>query len=242
MSSASRTFVVVCFLLSIGCARQDPRPSSGDAGQELAKTETLPTQQPASEAPDAQAGVDEKDDEIDEQDDVRAIVLEEDDAPRWKRTPDVIYVPTPQPVVDKMLEMAKVTKKDVLYDLGCGDGRIPVTAAKRYGAKAYGVDLDPDRIDEAMENVRKNDVGKLVTIEEGDVFDLDLRPASVVTIYLLPELNVKLLPQLRKLKPGSRVVTHDFDIEGVDPVDHYTWKPEDPDAEEHYIFLYEAPL
>jgi SAM-dependent methyltransferase len=238
MLSSRRIAIVACLLLVAGCARKDPRPSSGDAGQELTKNE-------APEVEDLPSIDDEPEPEpeTDPDDEIRELVANDDGfQPRWKRTPDVIYVPTPQPVVDKMLEMAKVTKKDVVYDLGCGDGRIPVTAAKRYGAKALGVDLDPDRIDEAMENVRTNKVGHLVTIEEGDVFELDLRPASVVTIYLLPELNVRLLPQLRKLKPGSRVVTHDFDIEGVEAVDWYTWKPEDPDGEEHHIYLYEAPL
>jgi SAM-dependent methyltransferase len=242
MLPASRTLVVLSLFAFVGCARQDPLPSPGGAGQALTK-DAAPSAD-AQDPPEASVAVENEDVEPSADEQALAIVMEDDDAsaPRWKRVPDVIYVPTPQPVVDKMLEMAKVTKKDVVYDLGCGDGRIPVTAAKRYGAKALGVDLDPDRIDQAMENVRTNDVGHLVTIEEGDVFDLDLRPASVVTIYLLPELNVKLLPQLRKLKPGSRVVTHDFDIEGVEPIDHYTWKADDPDAEEHYVFLYEAPL
>ena len=118
------------------------------------------------------------------------------------RKPDVIYVPTPQEVVEKMLEVAKVTKDDVVYDLGCGDGRIPVTAAKKYGCKAFGFDIDPERIKESQENVEKNKVGNLVTIEQKDIFTLDLSKANVVTLYLLPSLNVKLIPQLEKLKPG----------------------------------------
>ena len=134
-----------------------------------------------------------------------------------KRTPDVIYVPTPQAVVDKMLEIADVKKTDVVYDLGCGDGRIPVTAAKKYGCKAFGFDIDPQRVKESQENIKKNKVGDLVTVEEKDIFTLDLSPASVVTLYLLPSLNVKLIPQLEKLKPGSRIVSHDFDMQGVKP-------------------------
>src|SRR5512137_2482912 len=134
------------------------------------------------------------------------------------RTPDVIYVPTPQSVVDKMLEMAEVRKGDVVYDLGCGDGRIVVTAAKKYGVKAVGFDIDPQRVKEARENVRANQVEHLVTIREADVFTLDLREASVVTLYLLPQLNVRLLPQLAQLKPGSRIVSHDFDMKGAKPV------------------------
>ena len=134
------------------------------------------------------------------------------------KQPDVIYVPTPQEVVDKMLELAEVKKGDVVYDLGCGDGRIMVTAAKKYGVKAIGFDIDPERIKEAQENVRTNKVGHLVTVKRADIFTLDLREATVVTLYLLPELNVKLMPQLAKLKPGSRIVSHDFDMRGAKPV------------------------
>src|SRR5207248_1932134 len=134
-----------------------------------------------------------------------------------KKDPDVIFVPTPQPVVDRMLELAGVKKGDVVYDLGCGDGRIVVTAAKKYGAKATGFDIDPERIKESNENVKKNGVEKLVQIKDQDIFTLDLSPANVVTLYLLPELNVRLIPQLEKLKPGSRIVSHSFAMEGVKP-------------------------
>lgn len=134
------------------------------------------------------------------------------------KEPDVVYVPTPQRVVEKMLELAEVKKGDVVYDLGCGDGRIVVTAAKKYGVKAVGFDIDPQRIREARENVRSNHVEHLVTIKQADIFTLDLREASVVTLYLLPELNVRLMPQLARLKPGSRIVSHDFDMRGAKPV------------------------
>ncbi|GIW81304.1 MAG: RNA methyltransferase [Gemmatales bacterium] len=133
------------------------------------------------------------------------------------REPDVIFVPTPQKVVDKMLEIAKVSKNDVVYDLGCGDGRIVVTAAKKYGCKAVGFDIDPKRVKESLENVKKNQVEHLVEIKQEDIFTLDLSKATVVTLYLLPSLNVKLLPQLEKMKPGSRIVSHSFEIEGVIP-------------------------
>jgi len=131
--------------------------------------------------------------------------------------PDVVFVPTPQVVVDKMLELAQVTKDDVVYDLGCGDGRIVVTAAKKYGCRAFGYDVDPRRIKESQENVDKNGVGDLVTIQQKDIFTLDLSKANVITLYLLPSLNVKLIPQLEKLKPGARIVSHDFDMKGVTP-------------------------
>ena len=140
---------------------------------------------------------------------------------RKKREPDVVYVPTPQKVVDKMLELAEVKKGDVVYDLGCGDGRIVVTAAKKYGVKAIGFDIDPERIREARENVKENHVERLVTIKQADIFTLDLREATVVTLYLLPSLNVKLMPQLAKLKRGSRIVSHDFDMRGAKPVQVY---------------------
>jgi SAM-dependent methyltransferase len=162
------------------------------------------------------------------------------DAPAT-RTPDVVYVPTPQPIVDKMLDLAKVKKTDVVYDLGCGDGRIVVTAAKKYGVKAFGFDIDPQRVAEAKENVINNKVEHLVTIEQKDIFTLDLSPANVVTLYLLPRLNVKLIPQLEKLKKGSRVVSHDFDMAGVKPVKHLTLKPA-PDERDHEIYLWLVPL
>lgn len=133
------------------------------------------------------------------------------------RAPDIHYVPTPYEVVDKMLEVAKVTKTDVVYDLGCGDGRIVIAAAKKYGAKGVGYDIDPRRVAEARANVQAAGVGHLVQIQEADVFTLDLRGASVVMLYLLPALNVKLIPQLERLSAGSRVVSHDFDMAGVTP-------------------------
>jgi len=137
---------------------------------------------------------------------------------------DIIYVPTPQKVVDKMLEVAKVTKDDVVYDLGCGDGRIVVSAAKKLGAHGFGFDLDPKRVAEANENIKGAEVGSLVTIKQQNVFEVDLSPATVVSLYLLPEINVKLIPQLEKMRPGSRIVSHDFDMKGVIPDGHWTVK------------------
>jgi len=131
--------------------------------------------------------------------------------------PDVPFVPTPFKIVDKMLELAEVHKGDVVYDLGCGDGRILVAAAKNYGAKGVGYDIDPERVRDSIENVKVNDVEKLVTIKQADIFTLDLSGASVITLYLTPELNVKLIPQLQKLKPGSRIVSHAFDMRGIKP-------------------------
>jgi precorrin-6B methylase 2 len=157
-----------------------------------------------------------------------------------KHSPDVIFVPTPQEVVERMLELAKVTKKDLLYDLGCGDGRIVVTAAKKYGCRAVGFDVDPQRIKESNENVKKNGVEKLVKIEQKNIFKLDLSKANVITLYLLPSLNVKLIPQLDKLKPGSRIVSHDFDMRGVKPDKVVKLKSKDDGS--HTVYLWTTPL
>ena len=140
-------------------------------------------------------------------------------APARTQAPDVIYVPTPYEVVDEMLKLAGVKKGDVLYDLGSGDGRIPITAAKKFGIRAVGIDIDPQRIEEAKENARKNGVTSLVQFRQEDLFRANFREATVVTLYLLPDLNVKLRPKLlAELKPGSRVISHQFDMG--------TWKPE----------------
>jgi predicted O-methyltransferase YrrM len=157
------------------------------------------------------------------------------------RKPDIHYVPTPQNVVDQMLHLAKVTKDDLLYDLGCGDGRIVVTAAKQYGCTAIGYDIDLQRVKESRENIKRNNVEHLVKIEHEDVFTLDLSDANVITLYLLPSLNDKLLPQLEKLKDGSRIVSHDFDITGVIP-DMVAALTSDEDEEEHLIYLWTTPL
>jgi hypothetical protein len=158
------------------------------------------------------------------------------------REPDVVYVPTPQSVVDKMLELAKVTKDDLVYDLGCGDGRIVVTAARKYGCKAVGYDIARKRIRESLANVEKNNVGHLVRIEQKDIFTLDLSRANVVTLYLLPELNVKLIPQLEKLKPGSRIVSHDFDMKGVTPDKVVEVSSEEEGWDTHTVYLWTTPL
>ena len=140
-----------------------------------------------------------------------------------------------------MLKMAQVKKSDVVYDLGCGDGRIVVTAAKRYGARAYGFDIDPQRVTEAKANVKAAGVEDLVTIEQKDIFTLDLSPASVVTLYLLPKLNVRLIPQLEKLSAGSRIVSHDFNMEGVKPLQVVTMRPAG-ESEDHHVYLWKTPL
>lgn len=157
------------------------------------------------------------------------------------REPDVLFVPTPKDVVNKMLDLAQVKKTDLVYDLGCGDGRIVVAAAKRFGCKAVGYDIDPERVRESRENVKKNKVEHLVTIEQRDVFKLDLSKANVVTLYLLPDLNVRLIPQLEKLKPGSRIVSHDFDMEGIKPDKEIELVSKEDDLP-HSIYFWTTPL
>lgn len=152
-----------------------------------------------------------------------------------EREPDVIYVPTPQPVVEAMLKLARVKTGDVLYDLGSGDGRIPVTAAQLYGVRATGIDIDPQRIAEANANVAAAGVGKLVTIKREDLFETDFSDATVVTLYLLDTLNEKLRPRLlAELKPGTRIVSHAFRMGD--------WQPEaTQDVDGRMIFLWTVP-
>lgn len=130
----------------------------------------------------------------------------------------VPYVPTPQDVVERMLEIAKVSSKDYLIDLGSGDGRIVITAAQKYGTRGFGVDLNPQRIAEALENAQQAKVTDKVAFYERDLFTTDLSPATVITMYLLPRVNLELRPKLLELKPGTRLVSHDFSMED--------WKPD----------------
>ena len=136
----------------------------------------------------------------------------------WAATASVPYVPTPQDVVERMLQIAKVTANDYVIDLGSGDGRIVVTAAKKHGARGFGVDLNPDRIAEANENARRAGVTDRVSFQQRDLFETDLSDATVVTMYLLPRVNMELRPRLLDLKPGTRLVSHDFSMED--------WKPD----------------
>lgn len=156
-----------------------------------------------------------------------------------QREPDVPYVPTPQEVVDRMLKIANVKKGDVLYDLGSGDGRIPITAAQKYGVRAVGVDINPERVGEANQNAKKAGVTNRVQFRQQDLFQTNLGEATVVTLYLLPDINVKLRPQLLKqLKPGTRIVSHDFDMG--------EWKPDkvvqvQGPSREHTIYYWVVP-
>jgi SAM-dependent methyltransferase len=151
------------------------------------------------------------------------------------RAPDVIFVPTPQEVIDAMLKLGEVHSGDVLYDLGCGDGRIVVTAAKQFGIRAVGIDINPERITEARANAEQNGVTNRVTFRNEDLFEADIKDASVVTLYLLTSLNLKLRPKLwHDLKPGTRIVSHSFDMGD--------WKPEKQmEVAGHTIYMWRVP-
>ena len=152
------------------------------------------------------------------------------------RDPDVIFVPTPHDVVQEMLKMAKVHPGDIVYDLGCGDGRTVIAAAKDFGARAVGIDINPVRIQESQDNAKAAGVTDRVTFRNEDLFEADIKEATVVTLYLLPSLNVKLRPKLWKdLKPGTRIVSHDFDMG--------EWKPEDTvQIDGHTVYFWTIPV
>jgi predicted O-methyltransferase YrrM len=155
------------------------------------------------------------------------------------RAPDVPYVPTNEKVLDAMLAMARVTKQDVLYDLGSGDGRIPITAARRFGTRGVGIEIDPQRVREANENARAARVAHLVRFVEGDIFEADLREATVVTLYLLPEVNLKLRPKLlSELRPGTRIVSHNYDMGDWKPLRQQTIRVDNTD---HVVYGWVVP-
>jgi cyclopropane fatty-acyl-phospholipid synthase-like methyltransferase len=136
------------------------------------------------------------------------------------KAPDVKYVPSPDSVVDAMLKLAHVTAADVVYDLGSGDGRIPIAAAKGYGARAVGIEIDPIRIREANDNLMKAGVADRVRFVQQDLFESDIREATVVTLFLLTRLNQQLMPKLKHdLRPGTRIVSHQFRMDD-------SWPPE----------------
>jgi len=147
-------------------------------------------------------------------------------AAAWAQAPEQIqinppYVRTPDSVVKAMLKLADVKPSDVVYDLGCGDGRIVIAAAKDYGAHGVGIDIDPERIQEARENARKAGVEALVKFDVNDLFASDIHNATVVALYLLPDVNLRLRPKLLKdLKPGTRIVSHDFHMGDWKPDKH----------------------
>jgi SAM-dependent methyltransferase len=181
-------FVAAALAVAAGCADREAAPA-GSEERPIVDVPPLMAVVPA----DAAAGV------------------RNDSTKPPRRGADVVYVPTPQPVVDAMLELAEVQPGDVLYDLGSGDGRIPITAARRHGVRAIGIDIDPDMVREANANARQAGVAGLVSFREDDLFEADFGDADVVTLYLLDSLNLKLRPRLlAELEPGTRIVSHAF--------------------------------
>jgi ribosomal protein L11 methylase PrmA len=157
------------------------------------------------------------------------------------RTPDVVYVGTAYDLISKMLQMAQPRKSDIVYDLGCGDGRILVLAAQKYGCRGVGYDIDPVRIQDSKENAARNHVEKLVTILQEDIFTVDLSKADVIPLYLLPDMNRRLLPQLDKMKPGSRIVCHNYDLDEI-VSDKVITVISNEDNASHTLTLYTTPL
>jgi SAM-dependent methyltransferase len=141
-------------------------------------------------------------------------------ASQLRKLPDAPYVPTPQPVVEAMLQLARVGPADVVYDLGSGDGRIPITAAERFGARGVGIEIDPFMVSQAEGNRARSAARDRVRFITGDLFDADLSEATVVTLFLFPKINARLIPKLhRELRPGSRIVAHHFDLGPEWPAD-----------------------
>jgi hypothetical protein len=156
-----------------------------------------------------------------------------------KKPLDVPYVPTHESLVEEMLNMARVGRNDVLYDLGSGDGRIVITAAKKYGTRGVGYDLDPERVSEARENARRAGVTDRVRFEQQDIFTAKISDATVITMYLLPDVNLRLRPKLlSELKPGTRIVSHNYDLGDWQPVQR---KEMDVSGVNHTLFLWVVP-
>jgi ubiquinone/menaquinone biosynthesis C-methylase UbiE len=159
-----------------------------------------------------------------------------------RRAPDVPYLPTTDEAVQAMLKLAEVKSSDVVYDLGCGDGRIVIAAAKTYGAHGVGIDINPDRIREANENAHKAGVEKLVRFEESDLFKADIHEATVVALFLLNTVNLSLRPKLlRDLKPGTRIVSNTFKMGDWEPVREETVESTDMTPFSRKIYLWIVP-
>jgi SAM-dependent methyltransferase len=150
-----------------------------------------------------------------------------------------LYDPTPPEVIERMLELAALKEGDLLYDLGSGDGRVVITAAKKYGVKAVGIEADPVWIQASREKVTSEGVADRVTITGADLFQVDLSPPDVITIYLLPRLNVRLMPQLERLRPGTRIVSHRHDMQGAKPKATLEVRTDDGDV--HTLYLWVVP-
>jgi SAM-dependent methyltransferase len=157
------------------------------------------------------------------------------------KVPDVVYVPTPYDVVEKMLEMAEVERDDLVYDLGCGDGRIVISAARRFGSRGVGLEIVPELVELSKSNVHAAGVEDLVTIEQKDIYTVDLSQADVLMLYLGWDLNKRLLPQIATLAPGSRIVSHRYGMRGIKPERVVQFVSRE-DGSERTLFLWRTPL
>ena len=214
--SLIRLALLLCLSLPMACSREAPAVTAPAVADAAAATAAGGEPPDARVEADAGTGADAGDGDGDAASAPGMVYRDSytrEARPPGYREPDVIYVPTPQPVVDAMLELADVGRDDVLYDLGSGDGRIPVTAARRFGTRGVGIDIEPVRVREANANARAAGVTDLVTFRREDLFEADFSEATVVTLYLLPELNLRLRPiLLEQLRPGTRIVSHAFDM------------------------------
>jgi ribosomal protein L11 methylase PrmA len=164
-----------------------------------------------------------------------------EDVSKPKKQPDVGFYATTQDVVEEILRLANVGKHDVVCDLGCGDGRFVITAAKKHGCRGVGYEIDPKYVKLARESAKKQGVEQLVAIHEEDIFTVDLKSMTVVTLFLLPELNQRLIPQLEKLPKGARIISHEFDVPGLIPDQELTFVSKQ-DESEHLLYVYTVPL
>ena len=169
-------------------------------------------------------------------------VAPEEQEPTQMRGPDVVFVGTPYDLISTMLQMAGIKKTDTIYDLGCGDGRILVLAAQKYGVQGVGYDIDPQRVNESRRNVSKNNVQNLVKIIQADIFTLDLEKADVMPLYLHPDMMRQLVPQVEKMKPGSRIVCHEYGFPEIYKPDQKITVISNEDNAEHHLMLYTLPL
>jgi precorrin-6B methylase 2 len=157
------------------------------------------------------------------------------------RSPDVPFITTPEDVLAALLDLAEVTEDDTVYDLGAGDGRIVIVAARDRGARGVGIEIDPELVDKANEAIRAAGLTKRVKMVRGDMFKQDLTPATVITLYLKPQVNAQLRPQMEKLRPGTRVVSHQFSMAGARPKKKITVKSAETGLE-HTLYLWVAPI
>ena len=153
--------------------------------------------------------------------------------------PDIAYIPCNQEIVEAILKLAKINSQDILYDLGSGDGRILITAAKQYGSRGIGIDIDPMRIEQARQKAIKNRLDKQLEFYQQDLFASNFAEATVIFIYLLPHLNLRLRPQLwKQLKPGTRIISRDFDMGDWQPLQQLTLTTKEDGIEEQVTLYY----